>query len=184
MSLAVVLKSLLLADAGIQDVVGTRVYLGAWPKHGRYPCIQITVPSDVPDEFVPSFSIARIQCSCWSDVREVDGVKAPTEAEEVAAAVKALLHGTRLQRKGADLWTDGTTSYLISDCRCVSAPLLWDTSGLVHIPVDFLIEYRIPEVLNESVLDGGTPSEEGVVGIDGGAPQGTEYLAALDGGSP
>jgi len=136
------IRAKLLATAGVTNLVGTRIYIDALPSESTLPGIFISKPSWVPNKEVAKGVETRIQISCWSNPAVAGGSRSPAEVESVAAAVRAVMHMSRLNNTPYRL-TIGSVSYdIISSVVQGGVRKIEDPSGWYHIPVDVLIHYR------------------------------------------
>lgn len=121
--------SLLLADAGIAAIVGTRVHPNSRPQGSAFPSITVLSISGGPeyaDDGETGHDVRRVQVDCWSMTY--------TEAKGLAAAVRNVLsffHGTT-----SGIFFAITTLEDIRDLREGGGN---DAEYPFHIALDFIV---------------------------------------------
>jgi len=122
------IRSILLADSIVSDLVGTRIYPLELPLKTSFPALTYSFPSD-PFQLV--MRSARCQINCWSDGKDI--LEKYTERETLKQAVENSLKFFTGQVNGVNIeitWPIGPYNHMKDS-----------TSGFFFIPYDFQINY-------------------------------------------
>ncbi|HMR51187.1 MAG TPA: DUF3168 domain-containing protein [Amaricoccus sp.] len=126
------LRALLLADAGVSALVGTRVTWGARPQGSALPAVVLHLISDVPGYTLAGDNghrDSRVQADCIGEGR-YEAVLG------VAQAVQAALSGYSGTVAGTIF-----QGIFIDQARDLSEPAVESERRLFHLSTDFLIHH-------------------------------------------
>ena len=123
MQIESILRSLLVADPAVAEIIGARAYQMHLPREPTFPAITYQMVSRVQDSLTGLVQ-ARIQYTCMAGSWR--------EAADLADAVRCALHGYRAVRDGAR----------IEQVRYLGQHDDHDeTTGIYWIPVDLSVTY-------------------------------------------
>ncbi len=91
------IQQLVVADAGVQAIIGTRFYPVLVPENPTYPCATYQTISNAPSyllEGQPTLSSMRIQVDTWSGGTKDATYLAAKQAQEAISEVLDLFKGT------------------------------------------------------------------------------------------
>jgi hypothetical protein len=118
-----ILRSILVADPAVAEIIGARAYQMHLPREPTFPAITYQMVSRVQDSLTGLVQ-ARIQYTCMAGSWR--------EAADLADAVRCALHGYRAVRDGAR----------IEQVRYLGQHDDHDeTTGIYWIPVDLSVTY-------------------------------------------
>ena len=144
--IATCILELLKANSGVAAIVGDRIYPDALPYRTNtdptLPALVIVHVSGTPDDLLDDISLDRVQVSCFSNPQEVNGVKAPTEVEQLADAVKAALHIPGLKKSPLSQTVSGVVHYIFSIRMTGERRFRETQTDYYHKPLDFMVSYR------------------------------------------
>jgi hypothetical protein len=97
------IRGLLLADATVAALVGTRVYTGIMPQRPTFPLVVMTKVDKLSNVLMDGTvgpNTARVQVDCWAD--DVDEVRGLADAVNGSddQSTRGPLHGFRGSREG------------------------------------------------------------------------------------
>lgn len=123
MQIESILRSILVADPAVAEIIGARAYQMHLPREPTFPAITYQMVSRVQDSLTGLVQ-ARIQYTCMAGSWR--------EAADLADAVRCALHGYRAVRDGAR----------IEQVRYLGQHDDHDeTTGIYWIPVDLSVTY-------------------------------------------
>ena len=123
MQIESILRSILVADPAVAEIIGARAYQMHLPREPTFPAITYQMVSRVQDAKTGIVQ-ARMQYTCMAESWR--------EAADLADVVRCCLHGYRGVRDGAR----------IEDVRYAGQHDDYDeTTGIHWIPVDVIVTY-------------------------------------------
>lgn len=117
-----ILRAILLNDATVSGLVGTRIFRLELPLNCVFPAISYTRVSDPYRQFVGA---PRIQISCWGESLP-DCLDLENAVMDALEGYSGIVNGVTIER----IVPEGTQEFFNSD------------SGIFHIPLDFKVIYR------------------------------------------
>jgi hypothetical protein len=122
-------------NSGCIAIFGNRVYAETIPPEAAHPAIWYSLVSDIPSSWVASWRSARVQVTVVASTN----LEANSGAEAVISAVTLDL----LNAGQPKSWTASTSTFTVDTCIPQDGPRNRDIlTGLISIPVDFLVSYR------------------------------------------